>query len=209
MNNKAIDINQRIPLNALHIALESHLNGTYSPDYILEQLQFDFKGENRIKKAQRIVEKIITRSPLEQLLSIKREEVISALKSKHDRNMILIALLNSAFPFSYDVLTVFGRFFSAQELVNIDTIRNAVFKIYGGNRAPDIGLYSVIPMFLEAGFFSRPKPGMYTWSGKLAIRTTIAKELYLASFKLNNSIDAIQDYQLMDPYFIFIGDGHV
>jgi hypothetical protein len=208
MTNKAIDINQRIPLNALHIALESYLNGTYSPDYILEQLQFDFKGENRIKKAQRIIEKIITRSPLEPLLSTNREQVLSALKSKSDRSLILIALLNSAFPFSYDVLSVFGRFFTAQELVNIDTIRNAVFKIYGGNRAPDIGFYSVVPMFLEAGFFSRPKPGMYAWSGKLAIRTTIAKDIYFASFKLNNSIDTIQDYQLMDPYFIFIGEGH-
>jgi hypothetical protein len=64
-------------------------------------------------------------------------------------------------------------------------------------------------MFLEACFFIRPKPGMYAWSGKLNVTSAIAKEIYIESFKFNNSIDILQDYQLMEPYFIFIGDGHM
>ena len=208
MTNKAIDINQRIPLNALHIALEGYLKGTYSAQYILEQLQLEFDGENRLKKALRIIEKTILRNPLEGILTSHKEQVLSAIKRKVDRDVILVALLNSAFPFSFDVLKVFGKFFAAQELVNVDTIRNTVFKIYGGNRSPDNGIYSVVPMFLEAGFFSRPKPGMYSWIGKLNVTSTIAKEIYVESFKFNNSIEILQDYQLIEPYFIFINDCH-
>lgn len=206
MNNKAIDINQRIPLNALHIALESHLRGTYSAQYILEQLQLEFTGENRIKKALRIIDKTIVRSPLQHMLHERKEEFLSAIKRKSDRDVILIALLTVAFPFSYDVLKVFGKFFAAQELVNIDTIRNAVFKMYGGNRSPDNGIYSVVPMFIEASFFTRPKPGVYESASKLSITSAIAREVYIASFNLNNSIESIQAYQFMDPYFIFIRD---
>jgi len=50
MVNKSIDINQRIPLHTLYAALESFLNGSYSNEYILEQLRLEFNGENRLKK---------------------------------------------------------------------------------------------------------------------------------------------------------------
>ena len=50
MNNKSIDINQRIPLETLHAALEAYLNDNYSNDYIMEQLRLEYNGENRLKK---------------------------------------------------------------------------------------------------------------------------------------------------------------
>ena len=56
--NKSIDINQRIPLDTLYAALEAYLNGSYTNDYVLEQLRLEFEGENRLKKALRIVNKI-------------------------------------------------------------------------------------------------------------------------------------------------------
>ena len=59
MSNISIDINQRIPLYALEVALNSYLTNNYSNDYILEQLRLDFQGENRLKKALRIVNKIV------------------------------------------------------------------------------------------------------------------------------------------------------
>jgi hypothetical protein len=64
MNNKSIDINQRIPLDIIYAVLESHLNGSYSNEYILEQLRLEFEVENRLKKALRIVNKIIAENPL-------------------------------------------------------------------------------------------------------------------------------------------------
>lgn len=204
MTNKSIDINQRIPLDTLHAALESYLKNNYSTDYIVEQLQLDFEGDNRIKKAIRIINKIILKSPLLDIITNNKEEILSAVKRKTDRDIICIALLNAAFPFSFDVLKTFGKYFSVQDIINTETVKKPISNIYGGNRATENGMYSVIPMFIEANFFERPKSGLYQFNNKLKTSFSISKLLYLESYKINNKIDEIQDYQLLDPYFLFI-----
>ena len=105
-----VDINQRIPLYILKIALQSYLDGTYTNDYIMEQLRMEYDGENRLKKSLRIVNKIIKRNPIIHLTDENKVKVQAAIKSKNDCNIILISLLNSAFPFSFDVLRIMGNF---------------------------------------------------------------------------------------------------
>ena len=100
MNNKSIDINQRIPLETLYAALEAYLNDNYSNEYIMEQLRLEYSGENRLKKALRIVNRIIPKNPMLPLINEKKAALKLAIKKKQDRDIILIALLNSAFPFS-------------------------------------------------------------------------------------------------------------
>lgn len=204
MNNKSIDINQRIPLETLHAAFEAYLNDNYSNDYIMEQLRLEYSGENRLKKALRIVNRIIPKNPLMPLINDYKDALKLSIKKKQDRDIILIALLNSAFPFSYDVLKIFGKYFAVQEIINADTIKKSISNIYGGNRAIENGIYSVVPMFLEAGFFTRPKKGIYQWDKRLNPSTAITEKIYLESFKLNNNVNEIQEYQLMDPYFQFV-----
>ncbi len=80
MNHKSIDINQRIPLDTLYAALDSFLNGTYSDDYIMEQLTLEFKGENRLKKSLRIVNKVILRNPLRAFLEENKDSIKQAIK---------------------------------------------------------------------------------------------------------------------------------
>lgn len=208
MNNKSIDINQRIPLETLYAALEAYLNDNYSNDYIMEQLRLEYNGENRLKKALRIVNRIIPKNPMLPLINEEKAALKLAIKKKQDRDIILIALLNSAFPFSYDVLKIFGKYFAVQEIINADTVKKSISNVYGGNRATENGIYSVVPMFLEAGFFDRPKQGIYQWDKRLIPSTAIAEKIYLESFKLNNSISEIQEYQLMDPYFQFVMTNH-
>lgn len=204
MNNKSIDINQRIPLETLYAALEAYLNDNYSNEYIMEQLRLEYSGENRLKKALRIVNRIIPKNPMLPLISEEKAALKLAIKKKQDRDIILIALLNSSFPFSYDVLKIFGKYFAVQEIINADTVKKSISNIYGGNRATENGIYSVVPMFLEAGFFNRPKQGIYQWDKKLIPNSEITEKIYLESFKLNNSISEIKEYQLMDPYFQFL-----
>ena len=204
MTNKSIDINQRIPLETLHVALESYLNGTYSDEYILEQLRLHFKGENRLKKSLRIVKKIIVHNPIRSFIETHNAELVAALKSKTDRNVIVIALLNTSFVFSYDVLTILGKLFKVQDRVNSESLLREVSKVYGSNRALPNGLYSVVPMFLEANFFKRPKQGLYEFSGKMNITNEITQKLYIESYKIHNELTWIQDYQLMEPYFEFL-----
>jgi hypothetical protein len=132
MNHKSIDINQRIPLDTLYAALESYLNGNYSEDYILEQLRLEFKGENRLKKSLRIVNKIILRNPLLAFIEENKEQIKQAIKKKYDRNLILISLLNSSFVFSFDTLQLLGKYLSVQDLVNREIIKKALASVYGG-----------------------------------------------------------------------------
>lgn len=206
MNNKSIDINQRIPLDTLYAALESFLNGNYSEDYILEQLRLEFKGENRLKKSLRIVNKIILRSPLLALIEENKEQIKQVIKKKNDRNLILISLLNSSFAFSFDTLQLLGKYLSVQDLVNTETIKKSLSNKYGGNRATENALYSVIPMFIEAGLIKRPALGVYQHNADFQISTSVSKQIFIESFKANNTLDGIQDYQLRDPYFLFLNN---
>jgi hypothetical protein len=206
MNNKSIDINQRIPLDTLYAALESYLNVSYSNEYILEQLRLEFNGENRLKKALRIVNKIILRNPLNELILSNKTEITNAIKRKTDRDIIIISLLNSAFPFSFEVLNTFGKYFSVQEIINSETIKKPISNIYGGNRAIDNGIYSVVPMFIEAGFFSRYKFGIYKFENNTKQFNEITKLLYIESYKVNMKSSNLDLSDLNEPYFLFINN---
>lgn len=206
MNHKSIDINQRIPLDTLYAALESYLNGNYSEDYILEQLRLEFKGENRLKKSLRIVNKIILRNPLSAFIDENKDKIKQAIKKKHDRNLILVSLLNSSFSFSFDTLQLLGKYLSVQDLVNREIIKKALTSVYGGNRATENAIDSVIPMFIEAGLIKRPTLGVYQCSADFQISTSVSKQIFIESFKANNTLDGIEEYQLRDPYFLFLND---
>ena len=168
MSDKAIGINQRIPLQILEIALRSYLNGNYDEEYIIEQLQLDFDGENRIKKALVITNKIVRNNPIITQVEEEKERILSALKRENDRNLILTALACTAFPFYYEVLKEFARFLKVQEVVNTELIKKTMASRYGSNRSMENGLYCVIPMLIEADIIERPKQGIY--------RKTPAKE---------------------------------
>ena len=204
MSKLSIDINQRIPLDVLEVALNSFLSDNYSNDYIVEQLRLEFDGENRLKKGLRIVNKIINKSPIKDFLLENKDELLIALKKKEERNLILISLLNSAFPFSFFVLKTFGKFFSVQDEVNSEIIKKTISNVYGGNRATENGIYSVVPMFLEAKLFKRPTTGIYSIENKINISSNISKKIYVQSFLLNNSLKNIEESHFRDPYFNFI-----
>lgn len=205
MNTKAININQRIPLNVLETAIVSLLSNDYSNEYILEQLSLEFSGENRLKKSIGIVNKIIINNPLKDYILENKDQIQIAIKRKDDRNMILIALLNSAFPFAFQVLATFGKFFKVQDVVNTELITKTISATYGSNRSMTNGLYSVVPMFLEAGLFKRQKPGIYEFESCMNISSHIAKDIYLESFKINSSLQATAGFiDFENPYFIFV-----
>ena len=46
-----IGINQRIPIEAIELAIKAVLNGSYDNDYAAELARMEYSGENRIKKA--------------------------------------------------------------------------------------------------------------------------------------------------------------
>lgn len=204
MSINYIGITQRIPLSILETSLISYLNGTYSTDYVTEQLSIEFEGVNRVKKTRIMVNHIIANNPVKDYLLSNKSFLENALKLKQDRNVILISLLNAAYPFSFNALQILGKLFSAQDYISRDAFVREMSKHYGGNRTTLNAADSVIPMFLEAGFISRPKRSIYAGQDPVQVSTSIAYDIYLESFKTNNSITELQDYQLLDPYFIFV-----
>ena len=93
MNSLAIDINQRIPLEVLEASFIAYLLNEYTHQYVEEQLRMSFEGLNRIKKAIRIVDKIVVRNPLADFLFENKIATQNSIKSKADKNIMLISLL--------------------------------------------------------------------------------------------------------------------
>lgn len=207
MNINNIGITLKIPLNILESGITSFLNNNYSREYMSELLSLEFEGANRVRKTLIMVHKIIANNPLKEFVQGNKAYLEHALKIKADRNVILISLVNSAYPFSFNALQILGRLFSAQDYVSRDAFVREMAKHYGGNRTTANAIDSVIPMFLEAGFIQRPKKSLYSWQVPLLVSTTIALDIYKESFKANHSAHDIQDYQLLDPYFIFVEKG--
>lgn len=200
MTVKSIDINQRIPLSILETALFTLLNNEYSEEYILELLHTEFTGENRIKKALRIVNKIVLNNPLKDFLLENREQIILALRNRTDKNVILISLLNSAFSFAHFTLETFGKLFTAQSMISKESLNRYIGKHYGNNRGTENALYSVIPMFLDADLFSRPRIGFYEFHSAVIIQNPITYELYKESNTIINGSLSKEN----TPYYLFI-----
>lgn len=203
-DKKSISINQRIPLNVLESALKALLNDDYSDQYIKELLSIEFSGDNRLKKAVVIVNKIIKNSPHKEFVISNKDEILNAFKQKNNRNVILISLLNLSYNFSFTILQIFGKYFTAQDEIKAEIVKKKASAIYGGNRVLENGLYSVIPMYLEAKLFLRSVQGIYHFEKPLPISSKIVKELYIKSFLINSKFDEVQEYQMTDPYFKFI-----
>ena len=75
MINKSVDIDQLVDYDVLEIAILDYLKGSYSEEYILEQLRINISGDNRLKKGLRIVKKVVTNNPIGSLIIENKTEV--------------------------------------------------------------------------------------------------------------------------------------
>lgn len=77
-------------------------------------------------------------------------------------------------------------------------------KEYRGNRSTENALYSVVPMLLEANFFSRHKTGIYQPLDKQSPQYAITNELYTKSYRANETINyKNEDLAFIEPYFFW------
>ena len=203
MINKSVKIDQLVDLEVFELALTDYLNGGYSEEYITEQLRINISGENRIKKGLRIVNKVIRDNPLDRLLIDNKEEILNAMNN-NDKRIIIVSLLNSSYSFSFYLLRIFGKFFNVQDIVNIKVIQKEISKVYGGNRVAINGIYCVGPIFEKAGIYIKAGMGLYQFNDTIPISSTIAKDLFIESFRINMDITDVDDLNRLDPYFTFI-----
>ncbi|MCI6526367.1 MAG: hypothetical protein MR441_03995, partial [Bacteroidales bacterium] len=162
MTNKIeIGINQRIPISLLEMALLATLEGQGTPEYFAELASTEYQGENRIRKSTYVMGRLTNRNPLMPFLQGNKDSVISALRSKTDRPIILAALINSAYSFGYDLTAILGKYLHVQTQVTTALLASKLSEKYGSNRSLPNAMNCIIPMLIEAGFFHRPRPGFF------------------------------------------------
>ena len=199
-----IGINQRISIEMIEQALKAVLDTRYDDDSGAELARMEYNGENRIKKAVKVINRITKTNVLMPYLMENADKVKMALKNPDDKGIICIALVNAAYPFCYDVTTVLGRYFHAQKEIGTPLITSKLSSKYGTNRSLPNGLYCILPMLIEAGFIVRPKPGFYKLN-RLIPQADIAKVIYQKSFLCNNPT-LNEDYQFSNHfYFEYLG----
>lgn len=199
-----IGINQRIPIEAIELAIKAVLNGSYDNDYAAELARMEYSGENRIKKAVNIITRLSKNNTLMPFLQENQSKVVTALKYPDDKGLICISMVNTAYPFCYDVTTVLGRYFHAQKEVATTLLTSKLSATYGTNRSLSNGLYCILPMLIEAGFITRPRAGVYQIN-HLEPQTDIATSIFQKSFLANNPT-LNEDYHFSNHfYFEFIG----
>ena len=118
MENITIGINQRIPIHILELALCAALQDEASPEYFSELAATEYKGENRIKKAVSVINKLTIRNPIFGYLHEHADAVLAALKNKYDRPLLFGAIICAAYSFGFDTLSIMGKYFHVQQQVN-------------------------------------------------------------------------------------------
>lgn len=203
MDNITIGINQRIPIHILELALCTALQDDASPEYFSELAATEYNGENRIKKAVSVINKLTIRNPLFGYLHEHADAVMVAMKNKHDRPLLYGAIICAAYPFGFDTLSIMGKYFHVQQQVNSALITQRMASKYGSNRSLPNALYCVLPMFIEAGLLNRPMSGIYE-----AIRqerySDFVLSLYHKAFVINNPTYTMEDDIDSNPFFEFI-----
>lgn len=192
MENITIGINQRIPIHILELALCAALQDDASSEYFSELVATEYKGENRIKKAVSVVNKLTIRNPLFGYLHEHADAVLAAMKNKHDRPLLFGAVICAAYPFGFDTLSIMGKYFHVQQQVNTNLITQRMASKYGSNRSLPNALYCVLPMFIEAGLLNRPVAGIYE-ANRQERYSDFTLTLYRKAFVINNPTYTMDD----------------
>lgn len=198
-----IGINQRIPISILEMAIVATLNEECSPEYFAELARTEYEGENRIKKAVSVINRLTVRNPLLPYLKEHKEGVLIALRNNGDKPLILSSVINSAYSFGYDTASTLGKYFHVQDQVTRDFIVAKMSAKYGSNRSLENALSCVLPMFIEAGILVRPKVGFYEIK-KVEHYTETGLNIYRKSFFINNPTFFESDNCNTYPYFEFL-----
>ena len=192
MENITIGINQRIPIHILELALCAALQDDASSEYFSELVATEYKGENRIKKAVSVVNKLTIRNPLFGYLHEHADAVLAAMKNKHDRPLLFGAVICAAYPFGFDTLSIMGKYFHVQQQVNTNLITQRMASKYGSNRSLPNALYCVLPMFIEAGLLNRPVAGIYE-ANRQERYSDFTLTHYRKAFVINNPTYTMDD----------------
>lgn len=205
MEKKIGAIQQGVPSLELEAALLAWLDDDFSQAYSMELASHITEGNARQAKIATTINALVLRNPLAPFLKEHADEVRLVLRDKTCRPIFFTAIVCAAFPFAYDVLSIMGKYFHAQESITKDLIRQKASNLYGSQRTLDIALKAVVPMFVDFGVVSMPSPGVFTPNYQ-GIYSSFVLDIYRRSFIIHNpSFSDIDDF-MGNPYFEFINE---
>ena len=70
------------------LAIKAVLNDSYDNDYAAELTRMEYSGENKIKKAVNIINRLTKNNALMPLLQENKSKILTALKFPDDKGMI-------------------------------------------------------------------------------------------------------------------------
>ena len=147
---KIIGINQRISVTLIEKGLKAVFDGVYNKEFARSLAEYEFQGENRLKKAVNELSKVVEKNAIIPFLMEHKEQVLNAMQYKADRAIIVAALYNSAFPFSYEEVCILGKYFHVQDQVSRKLLEEKIeprllkaFKRIRGNARNGLGIVYV------------------------------------------------------------------
>lgn len=202
-----LGISNRISLAILELATEQYLtSGNLDVNYLTEQLRTELTGELRIKKALQQLNAFFKNNAILPFFDSHREELLSAMRTQNDKAIIALSVFAAKSTFAYDLICQLAKLFHAEDLISTETIYRALGTKYGSNKNMTNTLYMAIPTIAEAGFFSRPKPGLYEYLPPLGLFSQIAREAWKEAFFANNPLYNREhtEHLTSEPFFQFI-----
>ena len=203
MDKVTIGIEKRVSLGVLELALRAVFDNNASSEYFYELAYTECAGANRAKKIVAVINRMTNKNPLLSFLKEHQEDVLQSLRNKNDRPLIFTAIMCSSYSIFYDAVSLYGKFFHVQDQVGREFMLEKLAQKYGSNRALDVAFDCIVPMLMETGFITRPKPGVYEMV-KQDKYSEFALSVYRKSFLLNNPNYTESDEIDSNPYFEFI-----
>lgn len=202
MNKTTIGIENRISFSTLEQALLAMLDGKATSEYFHQLAETENVGKNRAVKTAKMLNRLTNRNLLLPYMMEHKEDVRRMLQRKEDQPLLYVALLSGAYTFAFDTISILGKNFHAQPLLTRDLLQRKLSEKYGSSRALYIGVGSMMPMLLDAGFVKRPRIGFYEMSRQQGYSEE-ARKLYQQSFMVNSTPSIENDVE-NNTYFEFI-----
>ena len=205
-DDKALGLHQRIPMDILLEAFKAELNDDQDLERLSQLINTEYAEENRQKKGFRQVKTTLTDNGVVRLCKERKDEVLAALKSEPNRNLILSALVVARYPFCYDVFCVLAKQFRLQDYVNTDLILRLLGAKYGANKSMYNVQINTVAQMLEANLIKRAKVGVYEFAEPQRPIHKITRDVWKESFFVNEPLANREDEEsiLYEPYFKYM-----
>ncbi len=187
-------------------ALKAELNDEQDMERLCQLIKTEYLGENRQNKGFRQVKTTLTGNPLVSYVKEHKDEVLAALKTTPDRNLILSALMVARYPVCYDTYCLMAKQFRLQDEINRDLLIRMLGTKYGANKSVQNVQINVTAQMVECNLINRAKMGVYTYAEPQKPECPITLSIWQESYFINEPLANREDEEslMFEPFFRYI-----